>query len=241
MANTKNIAIIGASGGIGHAFVMEYAIQKPTPNIYAFSRTPTTFDLPNITTYQLDITDELSIQQALNSIDDSIVFDRIIVATGFLHNDYIMPEKSIKELSVQKFERAFLINTIGPALIAKHFLKRIPKYKKSVFAALSARVGSISDNHLGGWYAYRASKAALNMIIKNISIEIGRHYKNAYIIGLHPGTVKTSLSEPFQQNMMPEKLFSAQYSVTQMIDVIENLQPNDSGKCIAYDHSTVEY
>ena len=159
----------------------------------------------------------------------------VIVATGILHDGELMPEKSQKELSAEKFHRLFEINTIVPALVAKHFIPKLNREKRSVFAALSARVGSISDNQLGGWYAYRASKAALNMIIKNAAIEISRRNKKAIIVGLHPGTVDSNLSKPFQGNVPDGKLFTPKYSVQKLLVILTTLTSKQSGKCFAWD------
>ena len=150
-----------------------------------------------------------------------------------------MPEKSLHELSTANFERSFFANTIGPALVAKHFLPKFERNKRAVFAALSARVGSIADNRLGGWHAYRAAKAALNMLVKNISLEISRCHKQAIIVGLYPGTVATDLSKPFQKRVPSDKLFSADYSAGQLISVLEGLSSEDSGKVFAWDGSEV--
>ena len=150
-----------------------------------------------------------------------------------------MPEKSLRELSAANLERNFLANTIGPALVAKHFLPKIQRNKRALFVALSARVGSIADNRLGGWYAYRASKAALNMLIKTTSIEIARSHKQAIVVGLHPGTVDTNLSKPFQKHVPSDKLFSANYSAKKLVSVLERLSAEDSGKVFAWDGSEV--
>ena len=135
--------------------------------------------------------------------------------------------------------RLFAVNTIGPALIAKHALPLLPKTGKSVFAALSARVGSISDNGLGGWHSYRASKAALNMLLKNFAIELKFKRKEAVCIGLHPGTVDTGLSQPFQKNVADGKLFTPAYSAARLLSVIDGAAPADSGKCFAWDGAEV--
>ena len=137
--------------------------------------------------------------------------------------------------------KVFSINTLGPALIARYFIPLMKKESASILGFLSARVGSISDNQLGGWYSYRASKAALNMIIKTLSIEVARNNKNAVIVGLHPGTVESNLSNPFQGNVPDGKLFSPEYSVTQMAEVINRLTPNDSGNCFAWDGQRIEF
>ena len=157
------------------------------------------------------------------------------MANGILHDEGLTPEKSLRDLSAEKFQRIFEVNTVTPALIAKHFLPKLNREQTSIFAALSARVGSISDNQLGGWYAYRASKAALNMIIKNAAIEIGRRNKQAIIVGLHPGTVDSNLSKPFQGNVADGKLFTPEYSAEKLLDVLENLSPEQTGKCFAWD------
>jgi NAD(P)-dependent dehydrogenase (short-subunit alcohol dehydrogenase family) len=138
-------------------------------------------------------------------------------------------------------ETAFRLNTIGPALVAKHFLPLLAKDRKSVFAAISARVGSIEDNHLGGWYAYRASKAALNMVIKTLSIELARRNTNALCVGLHPGTVDTPLSTPFQSGVPEAKLFSAARSARHLLTVLDNLTPENSGCLYAWDGSQIPF
>ena len=125
-------------------------------------------------------------------------------------------------------------------MVAKHFLPKLNKENRSIFAALSARVGSISDNQLGGWYAYRTSKAALNMVIKNAAIEIGRLNKKAIIVGLHPGTVDSNLSMPFQGNVPDGKLFTPEYSVQKLLQVLTNLTSEQSGKCFAWDGTEVK-
>lgn len=233
----KNIAIIGASGGIGNAFV-QLLSKNIDHTIYAFSRSapPQLIDsLANVTTGQINYIDENSVQLAAELTQASGPLDLVIVTTGFLHDNTIMPEKSLRELSHESFQKNFLINVVGPALVAKHFLPKLHKNQHAVFSVLSARVGSISDNALGGWYAYRASKAALNMFIKTASIEIARKQKKAIVVGLHPGTVASELSQPFQKNVTPEKLFTPEYSTKKLLHVIQKLTKKDSGKIFAWD------
>ena len=179
--------------------------------------------------------DEVSINESsfIASKKDSL--DMVIVTTGILHDGELMPEKSLKDLSEEKFQRIFEVNTVVPLLIAKHFLPKMNRERKSIFAALSARVGSISDNQLGGWYSYRSSKAALNMVIKNLAIEISRSNKNAIIVGLHPGTVDSNLSKPFQGNVPYGKLFTPEYSTQKLLEVLSNLTSKQSGICFAWD------
>jgi NAD(P)-dependent dehydrogenase (short-subunit alcohol dehydrogenase family) len=235
-----HVAIVGATGGIGQGFIHHFNNSDKVQKIYTFSRSASVLKASKITHQILDLTDEVSIEKAVNSIPEDVNLDIIIVASGVLHGPGFYPEKSLKELDIQKFQDVFSVNCFGPALIMKHFLPRIHKNKKSVFASLSARVGSISDNGIGGWYAYRASKAALNMLIKCTAIEMGRRYKEACIIGLHPGTVDTDLSKPFQGNVPSKKLFTPDYSTEKMLDVINQVTPTQSGKIFDYAGKEIE-
>ncbi|MFT6333015.1 MAG: NAD(P)-dependent dehydrogenase (short-subunit alcohol dehydrogenase family) [Lentimonas sp.] len=240
-----NIAVIGASGSLGEMFVRKLAANSQTKSIFAFSRSETEFENRKVESHFIDIEDEESIKSAATIVSENAKIDMVIVATGMLHGKNngqdFGPEKSLRDLSKEKFQKIFSINTIAPAIIAKHFLPKLNRETKSVFAAISARVGSISDNHLGGWYSYRASKSALNMILKNASIEIARSNKNAVIIGLHPGTVDSKLSKPFQGAVQEEKLFTPEYSVTKLLEVIENSSPADSGNVIDFNGLKIEF
>lgn len=224
-----NVAIIGASGGIGAALLAE-CIQSPSvAHVHALSRKGDAHPSPKVNALKFDFTDEESLTAAAEVLKQSTPLDLIILATGLLHGSGISPEKNMRALSAASFARSLEINTIGPALTAKYLLPLLRRNEKAVFAALSARVGSISDNRLGGWYAYRASKAALNMIIKTLAIEHGRQFKDSVIIGLHPGTVDTDLSKPFQGNVPDSQLFTPQYSAQKLLTVIDALSPRDSG------------
>lgn len=238
---TKNVTIIGASGGIGNAVVEQLSKSAQIKNILACGRSEMSFNALNVEPQTLDLTNEATIERAAQRACEIGPQDLVFVTTGFLHNNDVKPEKAIRDLSIKGFEQNFAINTIGPALVAKHFLPVMRKDDKSVFACLSARVGSISDNGLGGWYAYRASKAALNMVLKNLSIEAQRRYKQMIILGLHPGTVKSGLSKPFQGNVSQEKLFTPQYAAQKLLDVIESATLEDSGDIIAWDGQRIEY
>ena len=225
----KNVAIIGSSGAIGRAFLDAYIADKDISNIYSISRTEVKSNDKRIIHINIDVTDEVSVKAAASKIEENRL-DRLIVATGVLHTKSFGPEKSIKDIKIENFVKIFSVNTFGPALIGKYFLPLMKKDQKSIVAFLSARVGSISENKLGGWYAYRASKSALNQIIKNFSIEAKRTNSSGIIIGLQPGTVKSKLSEPFQKNVKKGKLFLPEDSVDSLIKVIENVMQNDSGK-----------
>ncbi|MEM8799839.1 MAG: SDR family NAD(P)-dependent oxidoreductase [Pseudomonadota bacterium] len=229
--------VIGATGGIGRALVEALVNDRRVVTVYAGSRAGNAA-VPGALDIQIDITDETEISDAFAAIEEPL--DLVIVATGILHDDAgLTPEKSYGKLDASQLAKSFAINTIGPALVAKHAAKRLPRDRRAVIAALSARVGSISDNRLGGWYGYRASKAALNQMLKCFAIEIGRKRKQAIVVGLHPGTVNTGLSEPFQANVPPGKLFSPHQSAGYLLQVIEGLTPEDSGKVFDWDGQEV--
>ncbi len=236
----KNIAILGSSGAIGSAFTFHLSFRYPEANIHAFSRNINKTLPTNINYHLIDYSNEESIKSSALIASKTGPLDMVIVATGILHEGLLTPEKSLQNLSAEKFKRLFEVNTIVPALIAKHFLPILNKKNQSIFAALSARVGSISDNRLGGWYAYRASKSALNMVIKTCSIEMVRLNKKAIVVGLHPGTVDSSLSKPFQTNVPPNKLFSPTYSAENLLQVLLSLTPAQSGKCFDWNGVEIE-
>ncbi len=184
----------------------------------------------------VDPTDEGSIVRAAATLE---AVDLAIVTTGMLHDDHQRPERALKELDPAKLARSFAINTIAPALVAKHLIPKMPRDRRAVFAVLGARVGSISDNRTGGWHGYRASKAAIVMLMKTIAIETARNRPNAIIVTLHPGTVDTGMSKPFQGNVAPEKLFTPALAAGQLLRVIDGLTPADSGGHFAWDGSRI--
>lgn len=224
----QSAAVFGASGGIGRALCEELA-RRGCERIYAGSRAGQSIGLDQTHPFAFDLTDESSIAVAAEMMRDQPP-ECVIVASGVLTlPDGSGPERTFKRIDAGHMARVLELNTIGPALIAKHTLPLFPREKRSVFAALSARVGSISDNGLGGWHSYRASKAALNMLIRNFAIELGRTHSDAVVVGLHPGTVATDLSQPFQSNVADGKLFSPDHSARKLIDVVMGLGPDDSG------------
>ena len=237
----KTVAIIGSSGAIGNAVAEILLDDDGVEAIYRFSRNDSNENSDRVKNLFLDIEDEESIKDCIKNLSKDIKFDLVFVATGILHNDNdIFPEKSIRDISQSKLEKVLLVNTIGPALVGKYLIPYLRKDSKSIFAFLSARVGSISDNKLGGWYSYRASKTALNQIIKNFSIEVRRSNPNAIFIGLQPGTVKSFLSKPFEKNVRPGNLFTPEYSATKMLEVIDNLSLEDTGKVYAWDGEEIQ-
>ena len=233
--------MIGASGGVGRAIVTRLASCPTVASVHAFSRSALNWNSGVVTAGQIDLTDERSVNAAAEIASGDGELDLVIVATGILaRDDGIRPEKTIRELDPAALAALFSINTIGPALVAKHFLPTLRKRSKTAFTAISARVGSIGDNRLGGWYSYRASKAALNMLLKTLSIEHARLWPDSVVAGLHPGTVDTSFSKPFTEHTPKDKLFTADQSAGYLLDVIDGLQPKDSGGVFAWDGSRVE-
>lgn len=209
--------IIGASGGIGAALVAELRAGGSYSDVVAFSRASTP---------HLDITDEASIRDAADSLAPAVPL-LVIDATGFLHDAAHRPEKTWRELDPTQMARAFALNAIGPALLMKHFLPLLPAHGRSIFATLSAKVGSIADNRLGGWYSYRASKAALNQLVRTSAIELARSRPQAICVALHPGTVATALSAPFAKAGLEVR--NAHTAARELMAVMARLTPADSG------------
>ena len=233
--------VVGSSGGIGAA-LMEQLVRNPqVARIHALSRSGRSHPSPKVANLTFDFTDEDSLMAAAQALQEVGPFDLILVATGLLQGEGISPEKNLRALSHEGFAKSFEINTIGPAMTAKYFVPLLRRDEKAVFAALSARVGSISDNRLGGWYAYRASKAALNMVLKTLAIEIGRRFKNQIIVGLHPGTVDTGLSKPFQGNVPEGKLFTPEFSAEKLLTVVDGLSANDSGNLFDWAGEQIDF
>jgi NAD(P)-dependent dehydrogenase (short-subunit alcohol dehydrogenase family) len=240
--------VFGAGGGIGGALVAALAKAHPGATIHAGTRRRRDIPGPpdcDIRPFAFDLTDEASIAAAFADIAAAspAPLDQVMVATGILQDETlgIRPERSLQALDAAAMARVLAINTIGPALIAKHALPRLPRDRRAVLAAISARVGSIGDNRLGGWHSYRASKAALNMLIANVGIELARSHPQAIAVALHPGTVATPLSAPFQRNVPSAQLLTAQASAKALLRVIDRLTPADSGGFRAWDGASIPW
>jgi NAD(P)-dependent dehydrogenase (short-subunit alcohol dehydrogenase family) len=218
----KEAVVIGASGGIGSALVDGLA-DRGAETVHALSRSESGSRRPNVRQGRIDIQEEASISAAATAIAEDGPIDLVLVATGLLHDEGLQPEKTYRSLSSDALARYFAVNATGPALVAKHFLPLLPRQGRAVFACLSARVGSIGDNRLGGWYGYRASKAALNMLMKTLAIELSRTAPDAICIALHPGTVDTALSLPFQRSA--SSLVAPNVAAENLLRVIETSRP----------------
>ena len=228
----KNILIAGASGGIGKEFTRLYCDDPNVEKVIALSRKMNNIDNPKIQSIEVDYSREETFDN-LNDVLQLESISTIIIATGILHTDQIKPEKSIVGVDLVTLQKVFQVNVFGPTLLIKKLLPLIKKSKGVKIVFLSARVGSISDNSLGGWHSYRSSKSALNMMISNLSIELQRINKAHVVIGVHPGTVKSQLSEPFLKNVK-HNIFSPKESVDLLSKIINDINQKDSGKCFDF-------
>lgn len=249
--NRVNALIIGASQGIGLGFVKRLIQNDKVAKIYAtYRQLESDSELltladkysERLICLSLDITDELQIAEAVGQITTQIdKLHLVINCVGLLHEDELLPEKSLRNINSENLLRYFQVNSVGAVLLAKHLLPLFRHDNNSVFASISAKLGSISDNQLGGWYGYRASKAALNMFMRNVAIEYSRSCPHAIVVTLHPGTTDTRLSRPFQKNVSAEKLFSVELTVNQLLVVIEQLKKNDNGQFFSWDGSRLPW
>lgn len=222
--------VIGASGGIGAALCEALQEEGTFDVVHALSRSGAN---------RIDIEDEASIAAAAARVAAGPPPALVVVATGLLHDGGNGPEKTYRDLDAAWLAKTLAVNAIGPALLAKHLLPLMPKQGRTVFAVLSARVGSISDNRLGGWYGYRMAKAALNQLVRTLSIEEKRRNDRSIVVGLHPGTVDTGLSKPFQGNVRPGTLFTPDRAASQLLDVIDGLTATSSGRLFDFEGKEV--
>ncbi|SDE10661.1 SDR family NAD(P)-dependent oxidoreductase [Kordiimonas lacus] len=217
--STDAAVVIGASGGIGGALLQALEDVRPAGQVIGFSRS---------SEGGLDLLDEATIKEAAASIRRrGVTLRLLIVATGVLETGATRAEKSLRELDPTSMLRMFQLNTVGPALVLKHFLSLVPRKGRSVAVCLSARVGSIGDNRLGGWYSYRASKTALNQLIKTASVELARKAPDAVLAALHPGTVDTPLTQPFAKTGLDVQ--APDVAAGRLLRVIAGLQTADTG------------
>lgn len=239
-----NAVVQGASRGLGLAFAQQLLKCSNVERILATCRAPEKAERlqslvdqspQRLSMVQLDVTDEEQIANAAEVAQKTFEHvDLLLNVAGVLHDDTrsIIPEKKLSQIEPDTVMESFRVNSVGPLLVIKHFAPLISRKHRSVLANISARVGSITDNHLGGWYAYRASKAAQNMFTRTVAIELSRHRKTGETIcvALHPGTVDTALSKPFQSHLPEGQVFSPERAVCQLLDVIGKLTPDDTGQ-----------
>ena len=223
-SSRDRVVVVGASGGIGRALADQ---AEARGEVIRLSRPA------------IDVADEATLAAAAQAAGNGL--SHVIVAAGLLHRDGMGPERDWRQIDGDWMLESFRVNTVLPALVAKHFLPRLRRDAPALFAVLTARVGSIGDNRLGGWHSYRASKAAANQLVRTLSVELGRKSPNACIVALHPGTVDTPMSKPFQRNVAPEKLFTPEQAAAQLWAVMEGLTPADSGSFRAWDGAGIPW
>jgi len=248
-----NVLIQGASRGIGLEFVRQCLGSTRVGHVIATCRSPggatelaalAAANAGRLTVLPLDVTDEASIAAAVETVAQTVPRLHLVVnCAGVLHDAslHVRPEKRLADVQPAALARAFAVNAIGPLLLARHCEPLLAHAERAVFASLSARVGSIEDNRLGGWYAYRGSKAAQNMYTRTLAIEWARSRRNVICVALHPGTTDTDLSRPFQANVPAHKLFTTEHAVAELLRVIDRLQPQDTGQFLAWDGERIPW
>jgi NAD(P)-dependent dehydrogenase (short-subunit alcohol dehydrogenase family) len=236
--NTQHTAlVIGGTGGLGAALVQALQNDATYAQVLSLSRSHAPTGTP-----AMDYADEATLATCAQWVAAQCAdapLRTVIVATGYLHTDGAGPERSLAQLDAQYLQRVMLVNAIGPALVAKHFAPLLPRDRVTRLAMISAKVGSIGDNALGGWYGYRASKAALNQIVKTVAIDMARRSKLSICVALHPGTVATALSDPFSKtglNVRPPAVAAAE-----LLQVVHALQPAQTGGFFDYRGNAVPW
>ncbi|ANS84903.1 hypothetical protein VSVS12_01136 [Vibrio scophthalmi] len=226
------ILVVGGNGGIGFAMVRELLMKYPDAFVHAtYRQAPPHWQHDRLQWHQLDITKETQIAVFSAQLTK---LDWLINCAGMLHTPTKGPEKNLASVQSDFFLHNISVNTLPTLLLAKYFSPILKQSQAPKLAAISARVGSITDNHLGGWYSYRASKAALNMLLKTIAIEWQRTIKHGTVLSLHPGTTNTPLSVPFQANVPQGKLFESQQVACDLARIIETVTPQQNGAFLAY-------
>ncbi len=249
---TRVALVQGASRGLGLAFARAFFDRVDVERVVATCRDPAESEGlarlraergDALVTVPLDVRDESTIAAAAARVGEECGrLHWLINCAGVLHDGPdLRPEKKLEDVDPERLRAVFDVNAIGPLLVAKHFVDLLRHDERAVLANVSARVGSIGDNRLGGWYAYRASKAAQNMFTRNLTIELGRRAPNVICLALHPGTVDTDLSRPFQRNVPAERLFDPKRAADQLLGVIDSCTREDSGRFLAWDGQAIPW
>ena len=242
-----NALVVGSSQGLGLELCAQLLARGH--RVFAATRDPSAATAlralaseERLSVVALELTDPASIEAALGEVAAQVSRLHLVMnVAGLLHGADLGPERKVEELDLDAFQRVFAVNAFGPALVVKHALPLLRHSEPSIVANLSARVGSISDNRLGGWYAYRASKAAQNQLTKTLAVEFSRRAKHCAVVALHPGTVDTGLSKPFQRHVPPEKLFSTERAARQLLEVLDGVTVEQTGQFFAWDGSPIPW
>jgi NAD(P)-dependent dehydrogenase (short-subunit alcohol dehydrogenase family) len=228
--------IVGASGGLGNAFVRALLEEPSTQTVMAIARREVEWDDSRVVGVPMDIEDEASIERAAKLCAPLGPFNLLINAVGLLHGpNGARPEKGLRDLSAARLAKLMAVNAIGPALVMKHFTGLMERDTPAIMASLSARVGSISDNQLGGWYGYRAAKAALHQFVRTSAVELAIKRPKLTCVALHPGTVRTDMSQPFLASYTANEIFAPDFAANSLLDVLADLTPANTGRVFAWD------
>ncbi|MEM7253182.1 MAG: SDR family NAD(P)-dependent oxidoreductase [Pseudomonadota bacterium] len=241
----RRVAIVGASGGLGRAVAAQLLTRSGLEQLHLCARNRErlsggiTAD-PRSNAHSIDLIDEPSIARAAASIKcHTDTLDLVLFAAGLLHraegDPPVRPERRLGDITPEAMLASYQLNALAPILVAKHFVELLPRRRAATWVNVSARVGSIGDNRLGGWYAYRSAKAAQNMLTRTLAIEFSRTRPNTICVAMHPGTVDTALSKPFQRNLKANQLVSAEHAASRLLHVIDNLTPEAHGGFLNWD------
>ena len=239
--------VLGASGGLGSAMVSEFLNDPEIDKVFAVSskKNPVGSNEGQNQSKLVWLRAEYSETEMADTVSQLIphagTFSRVCVCHGLLHSDKVWPEKRLEDITTEALQEIFHSNTVVPALWLKLLFKILKGQTPCIVATMSARVGSLSDNHLGGWYAYRASKAALNMVLKTASIEYARRAKNVKLIAFHPGTTDTALSKPFQSTVPTGKLFTTEFVAEQLAMIMDSAQLDGELSYLDWDGRTIAW
>ena len=250
----QHVLVMGASGGIGLAIAQKLATDpalqtlvlcsahaNASEALHALQQACTARHIATLL-IDTDITDEASLAALAATLSTkSVPLDLVVNAAGLLHAPDLVPEKTVTQISAAAMQRIFSVNAFGPMLLIKALWPWLRAKRPVVFASLSARVGSIEDNQLGGWYSYRAAKAAQNQFLKTAAIELTRFNPESIVLALHPGTTDTALSQPYQSNVKPEKLFTPAFVAERLVEIMQQAGPADSGSFVAWDGKRIAW
>lgn len=251
LSSSAAALVAGASSGVGLAVCRQLLARGDVAQVFAVSRSAACalplMDLAaehpgRLHRIAADLTEPAGRQRIATTVSAHTARLHLVFnAAGILHDDDLQPEKSLQQLQLRALQRSFELNAFAPILLVQAVLPLLPTDQPAVIASLSARVGSISDNQLGGWYSYRAAKAAQNQLFRTLAVELKRSHPRTVCLQLHPGTVDTPLSAPFKVRVPAGKLFSPEYAAERLLTVIAGAGPADSGRFIAYDGSEIPW